>query len=847
MAPNLTREEAKERADLINVTSYQVALDLTRGDVTFGSQCVIRFSCAAPGAGTFVNLTAPAVSTITLNGEPVDPGAFDGERIALTGLTAENVVVVDAECAYSRSVEGLHRFVDPADGNVYLYSQLETFDAHRIYACFDQPDLKASYELSVTAPAGWHVVSNMAPDSDEAVAGSSGPGAARRWRFPATPAVSTYFTHVSAGPYHVVRDEYDGIPLGIYCRQSLAEYLDPDELFTTTKQGFDFFHSLFGSRYPFAKYDQLFVPEFKAGAMENAGAVTLLEGFVFRSRVTDTDREVRSYTILHEMAHMWFGDLVTMRWWDDLWLNESFATWAGTLASAEATRWTSAWTSFAQGFKAWAYRQDQLSSTHPIAADIPDIHAVEVNFDGITYAKGASVVKQLVAYVGRENFLAGVRKYFAAHAWGNATLSDLLAALEETSGRDLGAWSREWLETAGVNTLRPAYTLDDTGRFSSFEVLQEAAATHPVLRSHRIAVGLYSLTDGRLTRTKRIEVDIAGATTAVPDLVGVPRPDLVLVNDDDLSYAKVRLDDHSLRTLVSSIGMFDQSLPATLCWAAAWDMCRDGEMAARDYVQLVLTGVSSVADISVVQVLLRLAESAARTFADPAWRPAGLESMARSLRKLAESAPAGSDTQLAYMRAFTGFATSAYDLAFLAALLDGSAVLEGLSVDTDLRWWLLRRLVSRGMAGEAEIAAELARDATDAGERNAAACRAALPTPSAKEAAWESLTAGKLALATFRAVLGGFAAVDQPELTGPYRERYFGVVGDAWQDWSASMAQDFVTGIYTSFEMTMDTVAATDAYIAASQPPAALNRLLSEGRDDVLRALRCQERDRQAG
>jgi aminopeptidase N len=847
VAPNLTREEARERAALVKVTSYQVDLDLTGGDASFRSQSVIKFSYAAPGTGTFVNLTAPAVHGITLNGEPVAPGAFDGERIALVGLGAENVLVVDAECAYSRSSEGLHWFADPADGNVYLYSSLETFDAQRIYACFDQPDLKASFELSVTAPAGWQVVSNMAPEADEAVAGPAGDTVARRWRFPATPPMSTYITHVSAGPYHAVRDEHDGIPLGIYCRQSLAEYLDPEEIFTTTKQGFDFFHSLFGIKYPFGKYDQLFVPEFKAGAMENAGAVTILEDFVFRSRVTDNARESRGNTLLHEMAHMWFGDLVTMRWWDDLWLNESFATWAGTLAQSEATRWTSAWTTFSQGFKAWAYRQDQLPSTHPIAADIPDIHAVGVNFDGITYAKGASVVKQLVAYVGRENFVAGVRKYFAAHAWGNAALADLLTALEETSGRDLAAWSREWLETAGVNTLRPAYTLDDSGRFTSFEVLQEAAVTHPVLRSHRIAIGLYSLIDGRLTKTKRIEVDIAGAATAIPDLVGLERPDLVLVNDDDLSYAKIRLDDHSLRTLISSIGTFGQSLPAALCWAAAWDMCRDGEMAARDYVQLVLSGVSSVADISVVQLLLRLAGLAARTFVDPAWRATGLELMARSLRKLAESAAAGSDSQLAYIRAFSGTATSAHDLAFLAALLDGSAVLEGLSADTDLRWSLLGRLASRGMAGETEIAAELARDATDAGERSAAACRAAMPSADAKLAAWESLTGGELPLATFRAVLGGFADVDQPELTGPYRERYFAMVGDAWRDWPSAMAQNFVSGLYASFDLSAETVAATDAYITSAAPPAALNRLLNEGRDDLLRALRCQQRDRQAG
>ena len=367
---------------------------------------------------------------------------------------------VTAACAYSHSGEGLHRFTDPADGRVYLYSDLETFDAHRIYACFDQPDMKATYELAVTAPADWQVVSNMAAESTTAAPGI-GDGEAVRWHFPPTPVMSTYITAVAAGPYHVVRDEHDGIPLGVFCRQSLAPYLDADEIFEVTRQGFDFFHSSFGIKYPFGKYDQLFVPEFKEGAMENAGCVTFVETYIFRSRVTDFAREARAETILHEMAHMWFGDLVTMRWWDDLWLNESFATWAGTLAQAEATRWTSAWTTFAQLYKAWAYRQDQLPSTHPIAADIPDIEAVEVNFDGITYAKGASVLKQLVAYVGRENFLDGVRKYFAAHAWGNATLADLLAALEETSGRDLAAWSEQWLQTAGVNTLRPSYTLDD--------------------------------------------------------------------------------------------------------------------------------------------------------------------------------------------------------------------------------------------------------------------------------------------------------------------------------------------------------------------------------------------------
>ena len=693
MTSNLTRDDAAARSALITVASYHVDLDLTGGDEVFGSVSVIRFDCAAPGSTSFINLTAPAVREIILNGEPVSLDAFDGDRIILAGLAASNVLRVVADCAYSRSGEGLHRFTDPADGRVYLYSDLETFDAHRVYACFDQPDMKATYELAVTAPADWLVVSNMAPES------SIADGEALRWHFPPTPVVPTYITAVAAGPYHVVRDEHDGIPLGVFCRQSLAEYLDPDEILEVTRQGFDFYHNSFGIKYPFGKYDQLFVPEFKEGAMENAGCVTFLESYIFRSRVTDFAREARGETILHEMAHMWFGDLVTMRWWDDLWLNESFATWAGTLAQAEATRWTSAWTTFAQLYKSWAYRQDQLPSTHPIAADIPDIHAVEVNFDGITYAKGASVLKQLVAYVGRENFLDGVRKYFGAHAWGNATLADLLAALEQTSGRDLASWSREWLQTAGVNTLRPSYAVDSEDRFTEFAVEQEAAATHPLLRSHRIAIGLYDRTEAGLSRRLQVETDVAGPRTVIPELAGQRRPDLVLVNDDDLTYAKIRLDDHSLQTLVgSSIGLFTESLPAALCWAAAWDMCRDGEMAARDYVRLVLSGISSVADISVVQTLLRQAGQAARRFADPGWRETGLALMAGVLRDLLRAAPAGSDAQLAYVRAFAGVASSADDLAFLAELLDGTVRLDGLTVDTDLRWALLGRLVSRGAA-----------------------------------------------------------------------------------------------------------------------------------------------------
>ena len=838
MTANLTHDEARERADLVTVSSYQVELDLTGGETTFPSVTVARFRCSRPGAGTFINLTAPEVREITLNGAPVSLDAFDGDRITLSGLAAENELRVVADCAYSRSGEGLHRFTDPADGAVYMYSDLETFDAHRIYACFDQPDLKATYELTVTAPDDWQVISNMAPEER----GPAGENAAR-WHFPRTPVMATYITAVAAGPYHVVRDSYDGIPLGIYCRQSLAEYLDPDEIFEVTRQGFGFYHAAFGVRYPFGKYDQLFVPEFKEGAMENAGCVTFLESYIFRSRVTDFAREARAETILHEMAHMWFGDLVTMRWWDDLWLNESFATWAGTLAEAEATRWTSAWTTFAQLYKAWAYRQDQLPSTHPIAADIPDIHAVEVNFDGITYAKGASVLKQLVAYVGRDNFLAAVRRYFAAHAWGNATLADLLAALEETSGRNLSEWSRQWLETAGVNTLRPEYETDADGRFTSFAIRQEAVPEYPVLRSHRIAIGLYDHGGDGLVRRHRLETDVAGALTEIPELIGEHRPDLVLVNDDDLTYAKIRLDDHSLGTLIQAIRDFRDPLPAALAWSAAWDMCRDAEMAARDYVRLVMLGVDSVADISVAQTLLRQASQAVRRFAEPSWEATGLALMADRLHELLIAAAPGSDAQLAYTQALAGVTLSDRHLTLLAGLLDGTVMFEGLTIDTDLRWTLLYRLVSRGRAGDAEIDAELARDATDAGERHAASCRAAIPDPEAKRAVWEEIISGKLPNATFRATLSGFADPDQRSLTEPFRDPYFAVLADIWREWSSDMAQRFVAIGYTICPVSQETITITDDYIARTQPPAALRRLLVEGRDDVARALRCRDRD----
>ncbi|MBO2462020.1 aminopeptidase N [Actinomadura violacea] len=840
MAGNLTRDEARERARLLTVESYAVELDLTTGEERFGSTTAIRFGCGEPGASSFVDLHGAVVREATLNGEALDPASYDGEkgRLPLPSLAAQNELRVVADCAYSRSGEGLHRFVDPVDGSVYLYTQFETADAHRMYTCFDQPDLKATFELAVTAPQDWQVVTNESPESVEG----------GTWRFLPTPQISTYITALIAGPYHAVRDEYrrdDGtvVPLGVYCRASLAEHLDAEAIVDVTRQGFAYFEKVFGRPYPFSKYDQLFVPEFNAGAMENAGAVTFLEDYVFRSRVTDASYERRAETILHEMAHMWFGDLVTMRWWDDLWLNESFATYMSVLCQSEATKWTGSWTTFANLEKAWAYRQDQLPSTHPISADIPDIRAVEVNFDGITYAKGASVLKQLVAYVGRENFLEGVRRYFDRHAWGNTVLTDLLDALEETSGRDLASWSKEWLETAGVNTMRPRYEVDADGNFSSFAVLQEAKADYPTLRSHRLAIGLYDRTGDGLVRRERVELDVVGARTEVPQLVGQKRPDLVLVNDDDLTYAKVRLDEHSLKTLVEHIGDIKESLPRALCWSAAWDMTRDAEMATRDYVRLVAKGIRGVTDISVTQTLLRQARTAVQQYADPSWRKEGLALLAGTLFELTREAAPGSDLQLAYTQAFAASAVSEEHLAFVRALLDGSQSLDGLTVDTDLRWALLRRLVVTGKAGEGEIDAEHERDRTAAGERHAAGCKAAIPTAEAKAAAWDRIIGGTLPNAVYRATLGGFVEPDQADLLVPYVDRYFAEVGRVWKEWTSDMSQTFAEVAYPFLVIDQSTIDRTESYMAGEKPPAALARLLSEGRDGVARALRARAKD----
>ncbi|HEY0169325.1 MAG TPA: aminopeptidase N [Jatrophihabitans sp.] len=860
--PNLTRQDAQQRAGLLRVDSYDVVLDLTDADGgpserTFRCRTTIAFTANRPGASTFLDVIADRFHEVSLNGRPVDVSGYEpADGIVLAELAEHNVAVIDADLLYTTNGQGLHRFVDPIDDEVYLYTQFETTDAKRMFACFDQPDLKASFTLHVTAPAHWKLLSNGAVTEVEDAGHEH--SQTKTVHFATTPRMSTYITALVAGPFYEATDHHDGIDLGLYCRDSLAEHLDTDEMFTITKQGFDWYHQNFGYRYAFGKYDQVCVPEFNSGAMENAACVTMVEDYIFTSRVTSVRYERRATTILHEMAHMWFGNLVTMRWFDDLWLNESFAEWAAFIAQAQATTWTDAWTTFANAEKTWAYKQDQLPSTHPVACDIVDVEAVDVNFDGITYAKGASALKQLVAYVGLPQFLAGVRQYFTDHAFGNTTLADLLDALNATSGRELSGWARLWLKTSGVNTLSAEFELDSDGRFSSFAVIQDAPReTSPdnVLRPHRLGIGLYSYeTDPdagdqapKLVRTHRVEVDVDGARTEIAELIGQRRPDLVLLNDDDLTYCKLRLDEHSLHTLRhGGLAALQDSLARTLCWSAAWEMVRDGKLATRHYLDLVISAAGSESVVGVVQAVNKQLLQALEMYADPDWAPAGRARFGDLALANARAAAPGSDHQLAWVHALLDTASAGEQLDFAAGLLSGEQQLEGLTVDIGLRWLIVRALVARGRAGEAEIAAVEADDPSAAGAREAATARARIPSAEAKATAWSMATQDSdLSAAVRKAVRIGFRDPWQSELLAPYTARYFAEAAEIWDRFTAENAKGIIVMLFPSWSSAIDeqTLRLADALVADTSQPAALRRLISEGRGEVARALRARTVD----
>ncbi|MEV7652069.1 aminopeptidase N [Kocuria marina] len=842
---NLTRAEAAERARIISVESYHVDLDLTGDPETFRAHTTVTFDAEA-GAHTFIDAITASVDSVTLNGTFLDPAKVsDGERIDLPDLAEHNELVVDSRMYYMNTGEGLHRFVDPVDEQVYLYTQFEVADTRRMFPVFEQPDLKATFQFAVTAPADWDVVSNQPTPEPFPVADG-----VARWEFSPTPVISCYITALIAGPYVKTTDSLvssDGrtIELGLFARRSLFEYVDAEEMFEVTKQGFEFFESQFGVSYPFEKYDQLFVPQFNAGAMENAGAVTFVESYVFRSKPAQARVERRAITVLHELAHMWFGDLVTMRWWNDLWLNESFAEYMSTLACAQNTRYTNAWTTFAAGEKSWGYEQDQLPTTHPIKAEIPDLEAVLVNFDGITYAKGASVLKQLVAWVGQEEFMAGLNRYFDKHAWSNTELSDLMVELEAASGRDLTDWSARWLETAGVNTLVPQVEADDDGVITSFRIEQLGQDGHPTLRPHRVAVGFYDHREdtGLLSRTFRVELDVDGEFTDVPQLVGRELPDLVLLNDDDLAYAKIRLDECSLATATTHLGDFEESLPRSLVWAAAWDSVHDGVSPARDYVDLVLSNVGHETDSTAVQVQLRQLDVALDRYLAPEHADEVRARAADTLWDLTAAAEAGSDHQWQFFRAFLRRACTEAHFDRIEGFFDGG-VPEGIELDTDTRWAVLIALVAAGRKGAEDVDRALAEDNTETGAIAAATARAAIPTPEAKAEAWRLVvTEGALPNSQQQAAIAGFFRVHDDALVTPYSSRYFDAVTGVWTERTHELAQQIAVGLFPR-AVGQDTVDAAQAFLDRLDPAlSGLRRIVLERQDAARRAVRAQAVD----
>lgn len=860
---NLSRDEAATRSALITTHSYDVTLDVRDAEDPavsgYPSTSTITFS-AEPGSATFLDFIHGGVQSVVLNGQALDVGSVvDRDRITLAGLGAENTVTVTGTGLYSRSGEGMHRFVDPADGQCYLYTQYEPADSRRVFANFEQPDLKAEFTFHVIAPANWEVASNGVEELRTPEAGDT---RAARWDFATTQRMSTYITTVLAGPYFKATDHWGvtldddtrlDVPLALFCRASLADSFDAGELFRLTKSGLAFFNDLFDYPYPWGKYDQAFVPEYNLGAMENPGLVTFTEKYVYASRATDAQYQARANTLMHEMAHMWFGDLVTMNWWDDLWLKESFADYMGTLGVDRATDWDTAWVNFANKRKAWAYVQDQLPTTHPIVADIPDLEAAKQNFDGITYAKGASVLKQLVAYVGFDAFIAGSRQYFRDHAFGNTSLQDLLRALSTASGRDLGDWARQWLQTSGISTIS-AEIVDDNGVFGAVTLRQDAIdpiTGHQELRPHRLRLGLYDAdASGRLVRSESHEVDVTGPSTLVPQLNGKRRPALLLVNDDDLSYAKVRLDPGSEQTVRTSLDKITDPMARALCWTALWDSARDGVTPAVRYVAAVEQFASSETGIGVLLNVLGNASGAIERYVPAAAREGVRKDFLAVVAARMKAAAPGSDQQLAWARTLADVSRHGdTELPLLRGILEGNIVIDGLAVDAELRWSFWQALSAQGQASRAELDRELQADTTASGREGHALASAAVPDASVKAAAWDSMVNSPgLSNEILSATITGFSTAPG-FLLEPYVERYFDCLEQVWADRSIEIAGRIVRGLFPGAQDLSEgmqpaehpVLVRTDAWLKAhADAPRALRRIVIEQRSHLVRALTAQ-------
>ncbi|MGW4159663.1 aminopeptidase N [Streptomyces sp. NPDC004788] len=821
----LTRDEAQTRAQLLDVHHYAVDLDLTTGDETFESTSLIRFTARAAG-DTFVELKPETLHSAVLDGEPLDTARLDGNRLPLTLTEGEHTLRIATTMRYSRTGEGMHRFTDPTDGEAYVYTQLFMEDVQRVFAAFDQPDLKAVFDVSVTAPEGWTVLAN----------GITEQRADGTWQAATTPLLSTYFVCVAAGPWHSVRTEHAGLPFAIHCRRSLAPHLDADadEILDVTKACFDRFHEKFDEPYPFDSYDQAFVPEFNAGAMENPGLVTFRDEFVFRSAVTDTERMTRAMVIAHEMAHMWFGDLVTLRWWDDIWLNESFAEYMGyqTVNEACADRFADTWIDFGVTRKSWGYEADQRPSTHPVAPDpdaVPDTASALLNFDGISYAKGASALRQLVAWLGEKDFLAGINIHFKRHRFGNATLADFIDNLAAATDRDVHGWADQWLRTTGVDVLTPR--LEGEGQQWRLTVDREGS------RPHRVSVGVYDRdAAGDLVLRERTWADVP--QTAPLDLTG-PRPALVVLNEDDLTYAKMRFDEVSEETALRSLSRIPGALTRAVVWNALRDMVRDGQLAPLDYLETAAAHLPEETELAVVQGVLGFARTQiADRYVAEADRPAALATLcgiARDLLRRTEDGEAPG-LRLTAVRTYIDSATTPDKI---ASWLEEGTVHGGPELDPELRWRILARLAVLGATDEAAIAAELERDPSATGQEGAARCRAALPTPEAKEAAWAAMfDTDDLSNYLFTATASGFWKPEQAELTRDYVARYYPAAVAMAGRRGPAMAEAAGRSAFPHYAVDADSLALGERHLAEDDMIPALRRKLVDQLDDLRRALR---------
>ena len=840
---SLTQEDAAARAERVSDVSYDLHLDLTGGAERYRGDLTIRFALSAGGGGdgdVFLDHTGGGIERLEVNGVGVEP-VETTYRLTLPGdaLAGQNEVRIVFEHDYDHTGDGFHQFIDPEDGGEYLYTNFEPYACHRFFPCFDQPDLKASYALTVDAPAEWELIANTSEAERETL-----PDGRLRRRFEQTERFSTYLFALIAGPYHVVRDDHHGIPLGFYCRGSLAQYLDEDELFEVTKQGLDFYADFFGYPYAFHKYDQIFVPEFNFGAMENVGAITHSERMVYRDPPTENQRLGRAEVILHEMAHMWFGDLVTMRWWNDLWLNESFATYMAYLALSEATRFQSAWLAFNNGMKAWAYRQDQLVTTHPIAGQVPDTDATFLNFDGITYGKGAAVLKQLVATVGVEDFRDGMRRYFQRYAFGNTTLAEFIDAIDEGVERDLHAWAALWLETPSLNTISADWHAEG-GALTAFALDQTAPDDYPTLRPHQLDIALVTESNGSLD-VAGVPVSVEGERTEVPAAAGLPEPVLVVPNLGDHAFVKVALDDRSLDYVREHLERVEDPLLRQLIWQALWNMVRDQQLKSTDYLPLAASKVAAEADIELIETVLATVTAAIARYVPDAQR----EEQAHRFSELAwnalsEGAPGAStsDGQIIWARTLVGLAITPEDIARVIALADGELEVPGLTIDQDMRWEIATRAVAHGLDGAADrIAAEHERDPSDRGQRAGLRAEVAVPDAAVKAEAWRRFhEEGYGSLHLTASAMAGFHWHAQREMLEPWTLEFFDRVPGVFETGENQFTRSYFASLFPHGRVEERVLNRSGAALAGlGDRLPLLQRSLREANDDLERAIRCR-------